>query len=59
MEKQHLTRKLAVILHVDVVGSTALVQMNETLTRGLDRLRLLGYSSLDINGIKRLLRSEF
>ncbi len=31
MEKDHLSRKLAVILHADVVGSTALVQKNETL----------------------------
>ena len=32
MEKDNLSRKLAVILHADVVGSTALVQQNETLT---------------------------
>lgn len=31
MEKEHLSRKLAVILHADVVGSTSLVQQNETL----------------------------
>jgi len=31
MEKDLLTRKLAVILHADVVGSTALVQINETI----------------------------
>ena len=31
MAKNHLTRKLAVILHADVVGSTLLVQQNETL----------------------------
>jgi adenylate cyclase len=31
MEKDQLTRKLAVILHADVVGSTSLVQLNETL----------------------------
>jgi TolB-like protein/class 3 adenylate cyclase/tetratricopeptide (TPR) repeat protein len=31
MEKDQLTRKLAVILHADVVGSTSLVQQNETL----------------------------
>ena len=31
MEKDHLSRKLAVILHADVVGSTTLVQQNETL----------------------------
>lgn len=31
MEKDQLSRKLAVIVHADVVGSTALVQQNETL----------------------------
>jgi len=31
MEKDHLSRKLAVLLHADVVGSTSLVQNNETL----------------------------
>jgi len=31
MEKDQLSRKLAVILHADVVGSTSLVQRNETL----------------------------
>ena len=31
MEKEQLSRKLAVILHADVVGSTLLVQKNETL----------------------------
>ncbi len=31
MEKERLSRKLAVILHADVVGSTAIVQKNETL----------------------------
>jgi TolB-like protein len=31
MERDHLSRKLAVILHADVVGSTLLVQRNETL----------------------------
>ena len=31
MAKDHLSRKLAVILHADVVGSTSLVQKNETL----------------------------
>jgi TolB-like protein/class 3 adenylate cyclase/Tfp pilus assembly protein PilF len=31
MEKDHLSRKLAVILHADVVGSTSLVQKHETL----------------------------
>jgi adenylate cyclase len=32
MEEDQLTRKLAVILHADVVGSTSLVQQNEALT---------------------------
>jgi adenylate cyclase len=31
MEKDHLSRKLAVLLHADIVGSTSLVQKNETL----------------------------
>lgn len=31
MEMDHLARKLAVLLHADVVGSTSLVQKNETL----------------------------
>ena len=31
MEKDQLSRKLAVILHADVVGSTTLVQQNETI----------------------------
>jgi adenylate cyclase len=31
MAKDHLSRKLAVILHADVVGSTSLVQKNESL----------------------------
>ncbi len=31
MERDRLSRKLAVILHADVVGSTALVQKNEVL----------------------------
>ncbi len=37
MEKDHLSRKLAVILHADVVGSTTLVQWNETLAH--DRIQ--------------------
>jgi adenylate cyclase len=31
MERDHLSRKLAVILHADVVGSTLLVQQNESI----------------------------
>ncbi len=37
MGKDQLTRKLAVILHADVVGSTSLVQNNETLAH--ERIR--------------------
>ena len=37
MAKDRLTRKLAVILHADVVGSTALVQQNESLAH--ERIR--------------------
>jgi len=37
MEKDRLSRKLAVILHADVVGSTSLVQKNETLAH--ERIR--------------------
>ena len=32
MEKDQLSRKLAVILHADVVGSTSLVQKNDSLS---------------------------
>ena len=32
MEKDQLLRKLVEILHADVVGSTALVQISESLT---------------------------
>lgn len=31
MPSESLNRKLAVIIHADVVGSTALVQQNETI----------------------------
>jgi len=37
MERDQLSRKLAVILHADVVGSTSLVQKNETLAH--DRIQ--------------------
>lgn len=37
MEKDQLTRKLAVILHADVVGSTSLIHVNETLAH--ERIR--------------------
>jgi adenylate cyclase len=38
MERDQLSRKLAVILHADVVGSTALVQQNEILAQRLEQL---------------------
>ena len=37
MEKDQLSRKLAAILHADVVGSALLVQKNETLVAEFDR----------------------
>jgi len=37
MEKDHLSRKLAVLLHADVVGSTSLVRKDETLAH--ERIR--------------------
>jgi len=37
MEKDQLSRKFAVILHADVVGSTSLVQKNEALAH--DRIQ--------------------
>ena len=37
MEKDQLSRKLAVILHADVVGSTALVQRDERIAH--DRIQ--------------------
>jgi hypothetical protein len=43
MEKDHLSRKLAVLLHVDVVGSNALVQQNETLAARAFRLLSIAF----------------
>lgn len=37
MIKDHLSRRLAVILHADVVGSTVLVQKNEVIAH--ERIR--------------------
>lgn len=48
MAKDELSRKLAVILHTDVVGSTALVQQNETLAHE----RMQGAFQLICNTIK-------
>jgi len=41
---EHPSRKLAVILHADVVGSTALVQRDETLTHERTRYTFLAFS---------------
>ena len=53
-------RKLAVILHADVVGSTALVQMDETLAhdRIRDAFRRLSESILTYGGTTHELRGD-
>jgi adenylate cyclase len=60
MEKEQLSRKLAVILHADVVGSTSLVQKNETLAH--ERIQAVFHQfSESINsygGITRELRGD-
>jgi TolB-like protein/Tfp pilus assembly protein PilF len=60
MEKEQLSRKLAVILHADVVGSTSLVQKNETLAH--ERIQAVFHQfSETINsygGITRELRGD-
>ena len=60
MEKEQLSRKLAVILHADVVGSTSLVQKNETLAH--ERIQAVFHQfSESINsygGVTRELRGD-
>lgn len=60
MEKDHLSRKLAVILHADVVGSTSLAQKNETLAH--ERTQTTFHQFLDTinsySGITRELRGD-
>ena len=60
MEKDQLSRKLAVILHADVVGSTSLVQENETLAH--ERIQAaFGRFSTTINsygGLTREIRGD-
>lgn len=46
MADQDLSRKLAVIVHADVVGSTALVQRNETLAHKLINETFQRFSSI-------------
>lgn len=60
MGKEHLSRKLAVILHADVVGSTALVQKNETLAheRIQSAFRQFSETIKSYGGITRELRGD-
>ncbi len=60
MEKDRLSRKLAVILHADVVGSTALVQLNETLAHQRIQAVFNSFSETIKNygGITRELRGD-
>ena len=54
------TRKLAVILHADVVGSTALVQLNETFAhqRIQDTFRRFSETIINHSGIAREIRGD-
>jgi adenylate cyclase len=60
MEKDQLSRKLAVILHADVVGSTVLVQKDEELTheRIQDSFRRFGDAITSYRGHVRELRGD-
>ena len=60
MEKDHLSRKLAVILHADVVGSTSLVQKNETLAHERIQAVFSHFSETikSYSGITRELRGD-
>ena len=57
---EHLPRKLAVILHADVVGSTTLVQLNETLAHKRIQASFQRFSETIKNhgGIARELRGD-
>ena len=46
MEKDQLSRKLAVILHADVVGSTALVRKNETIAHERIQSAFINFSEI-------------
>ena len=60
MEQDRLSRKLAVILHADVVGSTSLVQKNETLAheRIQSAFRQFSETIESYGGITRELRGD-
>ncbi len=57
---EHPTRKLAVILHADVVGSTRLVQQNETLAHARIQDAFRRFSSIieAYNGVTHELRGD-
>jgi len=60
MEKDQLSRKLAVILHADVVGSTGLVQSNESLAhkRIQDAFHSFSETIIAYGGIAREVRGD-
>ena len=60
MEKDHLSRKLAVILHADVVGSTSLVQQNEILAHERIQAAFNTFSETIANhgGVAREIRGD-
>ena len=60
MAKDHLSRTLAVILHADVVGSTSLVQKNETLAHERIKGAFDRFSEIinSYSGITRELRGD-
>jgi len=60
MEKDHLSRKLAVILHADVVGSTELVQKNEMVAHQRIKETFEEFSRTidDYNGRTREIRGD-
>jgi TolB-like protein/class 3 adenylate cyclase/rhodanese-related sulfurtransferase len=60
MEKDHLSRKLAVIIHADVVDSTALVRLDETITheRIQDTFRRFSETIRNHGGIAHEIRGD-
>jgi class 3 adenylate cyclase len=60
MGKDHLSRKLAVLLHADVVGSTLLVQKNETLAheRIQDTFRRFSETISSYDGVAHEIRGD-
>jgi adenylate cyclase len=60
MEKDRLNRKLAVIVHADVVGSTLLVQQNEMLAHERIQAAFLRFSEIikSYGGIAREIRGD-